>query len=192
MKTILLFLAFSFPYLCLGQKSLNDDEQILRAEHRVLLSQQDHLQSELSNVNVKIDSVLALLYQFEWADSEKPWIKAAETVFLWNDYEYSKRKITVIPKGSEVLRLIDPPVKGYQKVLFNGEVGWVREGLMIPLEKENPPLNIVNPPAVRATSRSSSTARTRSCCKVCTKGKPCGNSCISRSYTCRKPPGCAC
>ena len=30
------------------------------------------------------------------------------------------------------------------------------------------------------------------CCKICRKGKACGNSCISRSKTCRKPPGCAC
>jgi hypothetical protein len=30
------------------------------------------------------------------------------------------------------------------------------------------------------------------CCKVCRKGKACGNSCISASYTCRKGRGCAC
>ncbi|TMB34269.1 MAG: MBL fold metallo-hydrolase [Deltaproteobacteria bacterium] len=30
------------------------------------------------------------------------------------------------------------------------------------------------------------------CCKVCSAGKACGNSCISRSYTCHRPPGCAC
>lgn len=30
------------------------------------------------------------------------------------------------------------------------------------------------------------------CCKVCSKGKACGNSCINRSYSCSKPPGCAC
>ncbi len=30
------------------------------------------------------------------------------------------------------------------------------------------------------------------CCKVCRKGKACGDSCISKSYTCRKGPGCAC
>ena len=30
------------------------------------------------------------------------------------------------------------------------------------------------------------------CCKVCKKGKACGNSCISKSKTCRKAPGCAC
>lgn len=32
----------------------------------------------------------------------------------------------------------------------------------------------------------------RTCCKVCRKGKACGNSCISASATCRKGPGCAC
>lgn len=30
------------------------------------------------------------------------------------------------------------------------------------------------------------------CCKVCTKGKPCGDSCINANYTCNQPPGCAC
>ena len=30
------------------------------------------------------------------------------------------------------------------------------------------------------------------CCKVCRKGKACGNSCISRSYQCYQPKGCAC
>lgn len=30
------------------------------------------------------------------------------------------------------------------------------------------------------------------CCKICTVGKACGNSCISRSYTCHKGRGCAC
>ncbi len=30
------------------------------------------------------------------------------------------------------------------------------------------------------------------CCKVCSKGQACGNFCISRANTCRKPPGCAC
>ncbi|MGL4609022.1 MAG: PEGA domain-containing protein [Trueperaceae bacterium] len=32
----------------------------------------------------------------------------------------------------------------------------------------------------------------RACCKYCSKGKPCGDTCISRSYTCHKGPGCAC
>ena len=32
----------------------------------------------------------------------------------------------------------------------------------------------------------------RRCCKICTKGIPCGDTCISASKTCRKGPGCAC
>lgn len=30
------------------------------------------------------------------------------------------------------------------------------------------------------------------CCRVCTVGKPCGDSCIARNKTCHKGPGCAC
>ena len=32
----------------------------------------------------------------------------------------------------------------------------------------------------------------QTCCRICGKGKACGNSCISRSKTCQKPPGYAC
>jgi len=34
--------------------------------------------------------------------------------------------------------------------------------------------------------------RSPNCCKVCSAGQACGNSCISRRYQCHKPPGCAC
>jgi len=30
------------------------------------------------------------------------------------------------------------------------------------------------------------------CCKTCSKGKACGDSCIAREKSCHKPPGCAC
>jgi hypothetical protein len=32
----------------------------------------------------------------------------------------------------------------------------------------------------------------KTCCKVCTIGKACGDTCISRHYTCHVGPGCAC
>jgi hypothetical protein len=32
----------------------------------------------------------------------------------------------------------------------------------------------------------------RTCCRVCSTGKACGNSCISRTFTCRQGAGCAC
>lgn len=30
------------------------------------------------------------------------------------------------------------------------------------------------------------------CCRICTVGKACGNSCISKKYKCHKGKGCAC
>ena len=47
------------------------------------------------------------------------------------------------------------------------------------------------PVTVRAASTTSTPTRT--CCKHCGSGsKPCGDSCISSSYDCKKPAGCAC
>jgi beta-lactamase superfamily II metal-dependent hydrolase len=45
-------------------------------------------------------------------------------------------------------------------------------------------------PNTAVTAPTPGTART--CCKVCTRGMACGDSCISQSYTCHQPPGCAC
>jgi hypothetical protein len=48
-------------------------------------------------------------------------------------------------------------------------------------------------PTVRPTPRPTPRPTNRpSCCRVCTTGKACGDSCISRSDTCRRGPGCAC
>jgi len=51
-------------------------------------------------------------------------------------------------------------------------------------------------PFVRDTSRARVATpvpvTSPACCKICTRGKACGNSCISRAYQCRQPPGCAC
>ncbi|MEQ8967487.1 MAG: hypothetical protein RID91_16860 [Azospirillaceae bacterium] len=30
------------------------------------------------------------------------------------------------------------------------------------------------------------------CCRICRKGKACGDSCINRQLQCHQPPGCAC
>jgi hypothetical protein len=30
------------------------------------------------------------------------------------------------------------------------------------------------------------------CCRICDKGKACGDACISRAFTCQKGRGCAC
>jgi hypothetical protein len=45
-------------------------------------------------------------------------------------------------------------------------------------------------PAPVASAAPAMTAPT--CCRVCTTGKPCGNSCINVNLTCNVGPGCAC
>jgi hypothetical protein len=42
------------------------------------------------------------------------------------------------------------------------------------------------------TISDSKTIYSPACCKICKKGKACGDSCISKSYTCHKGKGCAC
>lgn len=43
-----------------------------------------------------------------------------------------------------------------------------------------------------ATTPVTPTSPTSSCCRVCSTGKACGDSCISRTLTCHKGSGCAC
>lgn len=47
----------------------------------------------------------------------------------------------------------------------------------------NQPQNIVTVPVQQESG---------ACCKYCSNSQPCGDSCISLSKTCHKPPGCAC
>jgi|GEM_PF-1230452 len=60
-------------------------------------------------------------------------------------------------------------------------------------EKQITPSTSERVPASAIDSSSSDKPmNSQQCCKVCNKGKACGNSCINRSYTCTKAPGCAC
>ena len=47
-------------------------------------------------------------------------------------------------------------------------------------------------PASFSPCLSAADAQARGCCKVCTKGKACGDSCIARWKACHKGKGCAC
>lgn len=47
-----------------------------------------------------------------------------------------------------------------------------------------------DPPAVNPSPPQQQPAQ--ACCRMCRRGKACGDSCINRSYTCHKGPGCAC
>ncbi len=51
----------------------------------------------------------------------------------------------------------------------------------------------IGPTALNPCSSAAYAAETGySCCKVCRKGKACGDSCIAANKTCHKGKGCAC
>lgn len=69
-----------------------------------------------------------------------------------------------------------------------GESSWTVEGRStttethIRVEQPTPPTPEPTPDASPAGS----------CCRMCHKGKACGNTCIARNKVCHTPPGCAC
>ena len=53
-----------------------------------------------------------------------------------------------------------------------------------------PPVSTPTPTPLRTPPPISTPAP--ACCRRCTTGKPCGDSCIAADRTCHQPPGCAC
>ncbi len=82
--------------------------------------------------------------------------------------------LLVIPRGAELQVTCE---NQWCATRYGGENGYVYQPL----------LSSSQPAAVQSRPQ-----QQRSCCKICRKGKACGNSCINVNYTCRQPPGCAC
>jgi len=55
-----------------------------------------------------------------------------------------------------------------------------------PPTEPTPPVPVPTPPTIQEAEPY------QGCCKVCSKGKACGNSCIAQNKTCHKAKGCAC
>jgi len=50
----------------------------------------------------------------------------------------------------------------------------------------------LEPSSVDVAEAAATEEAPRECCKICRKGKACGDTCISRDRNCNEPPGCAC
>jgi hypothetical protein len=87
----------------------------------------------------------------------------------------------VVPRDTSVE--VNLCADGWCHVTFHDISGFARDSMFAA-----PPLRALP----EAPTSSPPPAQPRSCCRVCTTGKACGNSCISRRYTCRQPAGCAC
>ena len=104
---------------------------------------------------------------------------------------YSTQQISSISSPTETVTLIPVPSSILQNMPtpFPTEPSFFYVLPIQPTETESiydiPILETYPVPA-------SSSGSDGGCCKHCTSGQPCGDSCISSSYTCHQPPGCAC
>ena len=127
-------------------------------------------------------------------DLLKPWIKSCHINELGNDTsgKYPYRELFKLLRGigydrytlCEVGTAYDPE-KGaaYFKADLAGSY-------VASLTVTDGQLN--NTKSLTITASGATSIITNSCCKVCTTGKACGSSCISRTFTCRVGGGCAC
>ena len=67
-----------------------------------------------------------------------------------------------------------------------------RNGSYVVLNELAGPAGVTPGPTPAVGQTDSAVATPRSCCRVCSTGKACGNACINRAYQCHQPAGCAC
>lgn len=102
-------------------------------------------------------------------------------------YEAGGRRVLRTDRDGDVIFTVEPSGR-YQTRTGRG-------GALPPASRAEP-TPARRSPAPRSAEPARRTnappARARSCCRICTTGQACGDGCISRRYTCRRPPGCAC
>ena len=113
----------------------------------------------------------------------------------WGQYRYAHTTVNIRAERTTASEVVDKLSAGDRVIAHDCRDGWCavywfyqdtgEPDEMTPRGFVAQRLLKTNAPVVKQTPR-------RTCCKICRKGKACGNSCISRRYTCRKPPGCAC
>ncbi len=103
--------------------------------------------------------------------------------------ESSARVVGQLERGTEV-EVYERHGEWYRiRCPETGTAGWMHDSL---IASSVPAALPMRAPAPVSTPIPAAPPQQQACCKHCTTGQPCGDSCISRSYTCRKPPGCAC
>jgi hypothetical protein len=108
-----------------------------------------------------------------------------------SESEPSPRVVTTSPSAADTNRTIEPPIereapKPAAKPKKRRKLSSRVESPATELDAATSDLNAAAP------TLGDFDAEPRSCCKYCSKGKACGNSCIAASKTCHKGVGCAC
>jgi hypothetical protein len=122
----------------------------------------------------------------EWAETTRPEL-AVISVGARNSYGHPSSRVIQQWQGVGA-RVRRTDLEGTILMLAN------RDGTFVDTTERSDSIGIVHTqPFVHEDGVTpQQPAATRTCCKVCTRGKACGNSCISLNYTCHQSPGCAC
>ena len=121
-----------------------------------------------------------------------------QPTFLNLDKPYPDQIFTVVIWGEHRDKFSDPPERLYRdkRLCVTGEITSFGDVPQIVVDRPSQIQIVAEETAATAPPPSGTRSRNcvprSQCCKVCSTGQACGNSCISRSYTCHKGRGCAC
>jgi beta-lactamase superfamily II metal-dependent hydrolase len=179
-----------------GARSQNDASVGLLVEYgefRALLtgdSDAPELQSWLHRFKIPKVQVLKVAHHGSWNGTTQPWVAATRpdvaVISVGNNNSYGHPAPSVVAEwqkaGARVHRT-DSDGTIIVRANLNGSFELATQGRLV----QAPDVSALVPQAPAKPEPSA-----RGCCKVCSRGEACGDTCISRSYACHQPPGCAC
>jgi beta-lactamase superfamily II metal-dependent hydrolase len=158
-------------------------------------SEQDELQYWLSTDTIPQVHVVKVAHHGSWNGTTAEWVAATQpavAVISVGKNGYGHPSPQVIAQWQEAgARVYRTDYDGSVLILANDDGSFV-----VTTDRADTSSVIRLRPFVQDTSRARVATpvpvTSPACCKICTRGKACGNSCINRSYQCRQPAGCAC
>jgi beta-lactamase superfamily II metal-dependent hydrolase len=158
-------------------------------------SEQDELRYWLSTDTISQVHVVKVAHHGSWNGTTAEWVAATQpavAVISVGKNGYGHPSPQVIAQWQDAgARVYRTDYDGSVLILANDDGSFV-----VTTDRADTSGVIRLRPFVRDTSRARVATpvpvTSPACCKICTRGKACGNSCINRAYQCRQPAGCAC
>jgi competence protein ComEC len=158
-------------------------------------SEQDELRYWLSTDTIPQVHVVKVAHHGSWNGTTADWVAATQPAVAVisvgkNGYDHPSHQVIAQwqDAGARVYRT---DYDGSVLILANDDGSFV-----VTTDRADTSGVIRLRPFVRDTSRARVATpvpvTSPACCRICTRGKACGNSCINRAYQCRQPAGCAC
>ncbi|MEX2156740.1 MAG: MBL fold metallo-hydrolase [Gemmatimonadales bacterium] len=158
-------------------------------------SELDELSYWLGTGEISRVHVVKVAHHGSWNGTSSDWVAATKpqvaviSVGAMNSYGHPSPQVVALWQGAGA-RVYRTDLDGGVLILANEDGSFV-----VTTDKSEPGGVVQIRPFVQDTTGAPVATPARvspACCRVCSRGKACGNSCINRAYQCRQPPGCAC